>query len=179
MGSSGKGWQASTNSFRPFRRSNAAGEDLVPAFSVDGHSGEELYYLGLLCREALDWQKATAALERYLSGEQQAYGPKRWHGPKNTTRFLRARAQNRPSSLPEVSYGWVAMAGPDLIHLYYLAGKAEQAQEVLAELNHFKDSHSDQVQGLALEQLEWANMEMHPAPSIPLLKPWGAICLRE
>ena len=65
------------------------------------------------------------------------------------------------------------MAGADLVHRYWLFGETDQARGILAELNGFKDSHPKELQGWAFEQLQWANMEMHPAPFIPVLKLLG------
>ena len=46
-----------------------------PKFDVDTQSGEELYFLALLCREAQNWQKARMAIQLYLDGSQQLHGP--------------------------------------------------------------------------------------------------------
>ncbi len=46
-----------------------------PVFSVESQSGEELYFLALICRDAVDWQKARSAIEYYLAESQQAHAP--------------------------------------------------------------------------------------------------------
>ena len=45
------------------------------AFAVEKQSGEELYFLALLCRDALDRHKARSAIEQYLLEKQQPHGP--------------------------------------------------------------------------------------------------------
>lgn len=197
-----------------------------PNFDVEKQSGEELYFLALLCREALNWQKSKIAVQQYLAGSQQAHGPEArlllagseisisgldasWQtlrtvlerdpigseqeimtrsvidDESNTSEekalewarerylLLLGRAQNEAPGVPIVSFQWVVMAGADLVHRYWLFGKTDQAQEILAELNHIKDFHLKEVQGWASEELHWANMEMQPAPSIPVLKLLG------
>jgi len=62
------------------------------------------------------------------------------------------------------------MAGSDLVHRYYLAGQTERAKAVLAQLNRTQKEHPDVTQGWGPDQLRWANMEMQPAPPIPVLK---------
>ena len=88
--------------------------------------------------------------------------------------LLVRRAQNEIPGVTRVSYEWVVMAGADLVHRYWLFGDSKQAQFTLAQLNGFRDSHPAEVQGWASEQLHWANMEMQPAPSIPVLKLLGS-----
>lgn len=65
------------------------------------------------------------------------------------------------------------MAGSDLVHRYYLAGQTDRAKAVLPELNRIPKEHPDVTQGWGPDQLRWANLEMHPAPAIPVLKVFG------
>lgn len=64
-------------------------------------------------------------------------------------------------------------AGSDLVHKYYLAGKPEQAAEILDQMNHFIQSQPQEPKAWGAEDLRWANMEMHAAPDIPALKVFG------
>jgi len=223
-------WEAAVRAGqRP--RTNVAPKDEVhrraktwcPAFAVENQSGEELYFLALLCRDALNWPKARAAIEQYLTDKQQPHGPearlllaavevsmseldKSWQtlrtvlekdpiGSEQSTMMdsliegeadkdeatalvwakerysaLVDRAKSPIPNAPTISYQWVVFAGIDLVHRYYLFGKSDEAQRVLAEVNGFKEAHQSDVRGWASESLHWANMEMHPAPPIPVRK---------
>jgi thiol-disulfide isomerase/thioredoxin len=88
--------------------------------------------------------------------------------------LLLERLQHSEPGVPPISPSWIVMAGANLTHRYYLAGKADQAATVLAAINRLKDENPDEVQGWSLEQLNWANMEMKPAPSISVLQALGS-----
>lgn len=194
-----------------------------PVFAVEKQSGDELYFLALLCRDALNWQKARAATDQYLADKQQPLGAearlllafldhmlseldKSWQTlrvvlekdpieykqsvmvdsliddearkheataldwSKERYSLLVNRAKNPTPDAPEVSYQWVVFAGTDLVHRYYLLGKNDEAQKVLEQLNQFEETHQSDIQGFASESLHWANMEMRPAPPIPVQK---------
>jgi len=194
-----------------------------PAFAVENQSGEELYFLALLCRDALDWHKARAAVEQYLAEQQQPHGPearlllaalgnslseldRSWQTlrtvlekdpigfhqktmmdsvieaeaekddakalgwAKERYSLLVDRAKSPTPNTPTVSYQWVVFAGSDLAHRYYLLGMDDEAQRVLAELNGFKEAHPSDIKELASDNLQWANLEMHQAPAIPIRK---------
>jgi len=194
-----------------------------PVFAVEEQSGEELYSLALLCRDALNWQKARTAIEQYLAGGGKSHGPearlllaalenstaerdKSWqtlravleHDPigshqsaladaviddeaatdestalqwsKERYSLLVIRAKSPTADAPRISYEYVILAGADLAHRYYLSGRNGDAQKVLAQLNHFAEEHRSDLQEFASESLYWANLEMQPAPPIPLQK---------
>jgi thiol-disulfide isomerase/thioredoxin len=196
-----------------------------PAFAVEEQSGEELYFLALLCRDALDRQRARSAIEQYLA-QRQPHGPearlllaalenspseldKSWQTlrtvlqqdpigihqkavidsviedeaekddakalswAKERYSLLVDRATNPTQNTTTVSYEWVVFAGTDLMHRYYLSGKNDEAQRVLAELNGFKEAHQSDIGPLSSESLRWANLEMHDAPPIPIQKLLG------
>jgi len=194
-----------------------------PAFAVENQTGEELYYLALLCSEAIAWKKAKSAIEKYLSQDQQLHAPEarlllaaaeNWPWARNESwqtlrivlmkdpieqkqmaiadsviedeavndeatalawsrerySLLSDRARNATPGAPPVSYEWAVLAGTDLVHRYYLAGKVDDAQKIMDELNHLKEAHGSEIQGLAPERLNWANLEMRAAPPIPAEK---------
>ncbi len=87
--------------------------------------------------------------------------------------LLLERAMNPEPSLTPTSYTWVEMAGGDLVHRYYLAGDTTKATALVAELNQLKDAHPEDVRGWGADYLRIANMEMKPAPQIPVLKALG------
>jgi thiol-disulfide isomerase/thioredoxin len=87
--------------------------------------------------------------------------------------FLLGRSQTEKPGLPPVSSDSVLSAGSELVHLYYLAGEMGQAAEVLDEMNSLVHSHPDKAKGWGAEDLHWANLEMHPAPPVTVLKMLG------
>src|SRR5271167_1294540 len=105
MGSSGKGWQASTNSFGPFRRSTAAGEDLVPCF----FGGRPVRRGALLPRVALPRGLGLAKGDSRTGAlpERRAAGT-RAEGPLVTGRYPTVRTSrilaNTADGLPGGSY---------------------------------------------------------------------------
>lgn len=64
-------------------------------------------------------------------------------------------------------------AGSDLVHRYYLVGNTEQAAKVLDEMNRFVKSRPGETNGWGAEELHWANLEMHTAPEVTVLKVLG------
>jgi hypothetical protein len=98
--------------------------------------------------EALQWSK-----ERYV--------------------ILLNRSQAEQPGMPPVSYSHVLSVGSDLVHRYYLAGETEHAVKVLDEMNAFVKSHPNDATGWGAEDLHWANLEMHPAPPVTVLKMLG------
>jgi len=87
--------------------------------------------------------------------------------------ILRDRSQAEKPGVSSVSYSFVLDAGYDLVHRYYLAGENEQATKVLEEMNSFVKSHPDEAKDWGAEDLHWANLEMHPAPPVAVLKMLG------
>lgn len=188
-----------------------------PVFAIDNQSGEELYFLALLCRDALDSRKAKISIEQYLAQERQPHGPearlllallyrqlsepdKAWQtcramleadpikssqsvliaslieDEENEARALEWSRErysilaNRARNAPEVSPQSVVLAGIDLVHRYYLLGENHEAHTLLEELHQLNEAHRDEIIGFASEGLHWADMEMRPAPPIPIQK---------
>jgi thiol-disulfide isomerase/thioredoxin len=59
-----------------------------------------------------------------------------------------------------------------VVHRYHLSGDELNAAKVLAEMNGLAPTLSDTVRGTPSE-LRWANLEMQPAPTIPLTTKLG------
>jgi len=78
----------------------------------------------------------------------------------------------KPGVSPELP-GLVLHIGCDLVHRYYLAGQTEQAAKILADMNCFVRSHLDEPSGWGAKELHWANLEMHAAPPVTVLKMLG------
>jgi hypothetical protein len=95
----------------------------------------------------------------------------RWS--KERYELLLERARNPRTGTAPVSYFWIVMAGADLVHRYYLGENIAEGTALLAELNYLKESHAAEMPGPD-DFLNWANMEMKPAPLIPVLKALGA-----
>ena len=197
-----------------------------PVFDADKQTGEELYFLALLCRDAGDYRRAKVAVKHYLASSEQEHAPNarlllalcqmmtetldeawqtlrivlqndpigngeglsissviedesrtseekalQWSLERYTT--LLGRAQSPPPDTSGVSYHWVVLAGADLVHRYWLCGDKGKADFTLTELNVLAEGHQSEVEGWSLQQLQWANMEMKPAPAIPVLRPLG------
>jgi thiol-disulfide isomerase/thioredoxin len=87
--------------------------------------------------------------------------------------LMMSRTQVQTPGLWPVSIQYLQMAGSDLVHRYYLAGQTDRAKAVLAELNRIQKEHPDVTQGWGPDQLRWANLEVRPAPAIPVLKLFG------
>lgn len=199
----------------------ATRQDLVSGFAVEKQSGEELYYLALLCRDASDWQRSQIVIEHYLAVpapphvaearlllaflyRMQSQPDKAWQVlhvaleedpiqsnmcsmvdtliedepneakalDRSAERYsiLLKRVDNPKPDAAKVPYQWLVLAGTNLVHLYYLSERNDEAQKVLGQLNHLKEAHPNEVGGWAAEELHWANLEMRPAPSIPIRK---------
>ena len=82
------------------------------------------------------------------------------------------RSETEKPGMSPASSGFVLHAGSDLVHRYYLAGETEQAVKVLDQMNNFVKSHPDEA-GWGARDLHWANLEMHPAPPVTVLKMLG------
>jgi thiol-disulfide isomerase/thioredoxin len=83
------------------------------------------------------------------------------------------RSQTEKSGVSPASSGFVLHTGADLVHRYYLAGENAQATKVLEEMNSFVKSHPDEAKSWGAQDLHWANLEMHPAPPVAVLKMLG------
>jgi len=87
--------------------------------------------------------------------------------------LLLERFQPLKPNVPPISAGWLILAGSDLAHRYYLAGRADQAARILAEMNAVKARNPEEATGWPAEHLNWVNMETKPAPPIPVLHALG------
>jgi thiol-disulfide isomerase/thioredoxin len=92
---------------------------------------------------------------------------------KDRYALLLDRSQTEKPGLPPVSSSSVLSAGSELVHLYYLTGEMGQAAKVLDEMNSFVKFHPDDTKSWGAEDLHWANLEMHPAPPVTVLKMLG------
>jgi hypothetical protein len=72
-------------------------KELCPSFSLEGVSGEELYFLAKLCEQ--DRAKALLAVNRYLAGSELAHGP--------DARLLLAALQMRTTGNWEAAWGTI------------------------------------------------------------------------
>lgn len=86
--------------------------------------------------------------------------------------LLLERLQNPKPGTPRVSPEYLIMAGADLAHRYYLAGRRDDATLLLWVLDAMQAQNVGQG-GWAAVQLNWANMETKPAPPIPVLHAAG------
>jgi thiol-disulfide isomerase/thioredoxin len=87
--------------------------------------------------------------------------------------ILLDRSQADKPGMPPVSPRFALIAGSDLVHRYYLAGQTDKAMKLLEEMNGFAESHPEAAQGWGAEDLHWANLEMHPAPPVAVVKLLG------
>lgn len=105
---------------------------------------------------AIDGEASTAP-EKALEWSEERYA------------ILRDRANTEREGASPSSSSCMLSAGSDLVHRYYLAGRAEQAATILDEMNHFVKSQS-KATGIWGTEVHWANMEMHAAPKITALR---------
>ena len=61
------------------------------------------------------------------------------------------------------------------MHRYYLAGNTERAAKILDEMNRFVKSQPEETNTWGAEDLRWANMEIHPALDITVLRLLGGM----
>ena len=118
--------------------------------------------------EPVDVQIAVAIDDEARDDPQKG---REWSKERYT--ILRDRSQAQKPGVSSVSYSIVLESGYDLVHRYYLARENEQATRVLEEMNSFVKSHPDEAKGWGAEDLHWANLEMHPAPPVAVLKMLG------
>jgi thiol-disulfide isomerase/thioredoxin len=123
----------------------------------DPFGSEQELRLRVAIEEAANHNEATA-----LKWSEERYS------------LLKERLHHSEPGAPAISAGWVIMAGTDLTHRYYLAGRTDQAAAILGEINRLKDERPQETAGWPSEQLNWSNMETKPAPPIPVLWPLGS-----
>jgi thiol-disulfide isomerase/thioredoxin len=88
--------------------------------------------------------------------------------------ILLQRFRHPKTDVPSVYAGWVILAGADLTHRYYLARETVRAEDTLEEINGLKAEAPDAIEAWPSDHLNWINMEMKPAPAIPVLRPLGS-----
>ena len=114
------------------------------------------------------------SLDAAIDDEARTNPKKALEWSKERYALLVERTHNGKPDVPRVSYSYVLSAGSDLVHRLYLTGEAEQAVKILDEMNNFVQSHPNEAMGSwGAEDLHWANLEMHPAPMITVLKVLG------
>lgn len=123
---------------------------------ADPISAEQELAVRVAIGEEADTNEATA-----LTWSQERYS------------ILLDRASNFKPGTDPLPYVWILMAGGDLVHRYYIAGQTDKARALLAELNQLKAAHPEGATGWAADYLNAANMEMNPAPQIPVLTAIG------
>jgi thiol-disulfide isomerase/thioredoxin len=94
-----------------------------------------------------------------------------WSEERYTLLLDRSRTK-KPGPAP-VPYNFVLSAGSDLVHRCYFAGDSAHATKVLDEMNSYVKSHPGEATGWGVEDLHWANLEMHAAPEVAVLKTLG------
>ena len=87
--------------------------------------------------------------------------------------LLLDRAKSPKTERAPITFNWVVRAGTDLVHRSYVSGDVERGSLLLAQLNELKDLHRSEIDSWSEDWLNWANMELKPAPSIPVLKSLG------
>jgi thiol-disulfide isomerase/thioredoxin len=86
--------------------------------------------------------------------------------------ILLARSKSDDPQLAPISLFYALIAGSDLVHRYHLSADEPNAAKVLAEMNGLAQTLPDKVRGWPAE-LRWANLEMQPAPAIPVMEILG------
>ncbi|MFZ1974513.1 MAG: TlpA disulfide reductase family protein [Candidatus Acidiferrales bacterium] len=85
--------------------------------------------------------------------------------------ILLARSKSDVPQLAPISLFYALIAGSDLVYRYHLSGDEPNAAKVLAEMNGLAQTLPDKV--WPPPELRWANLEMQPAPAIPVTKILG------
>lgn len=92
---------------------------------------------------------------------------------KQRYEILLDRMRTESLGTPPVSLDYVLSAGSDFVHQCYVVGETEQGAKVLDQMNGLANSHPTDAKGWGGEDLHWANLEMHPAPPVAVLKILG------
>ncbi len=87
--------------------------------------------------------------------------------------LLSQRTKTPATDASRISPEWTIMAGADLVHRYYLAGKPEEAHRALDSIISLDRDARSKTGSWSADQLYWAQMEMNPAPPIPVVKAFG------
>lgn len=114
------------------------------------------------------YSQIDAAIERESSTAPEK--ALEWSAERYAILLDRANTETKEASPSSSSF--MLSAGSDLVHRYYLAGKAEQAAKILGEMNQFVESRPKET-GIWGTEVHWATMEMHAAPEITALRVFG------
>jgi thiol-disulfide isomerase/thioredoxin len=115
------------------------------------------------------WSQLDVAID----GESDTSPEKALEWSKERYAILLGRSRTEKPGVPPVHPSWVISAGADLVRRYYLAGDTGEAVKLLGDMNGFVKSHPVAAGSWGGEDLYWANMEMHPAPAVAVLKMLG------
>jgi hypothetical protein len=118
-------------------------------------------------------QPVEAQIDVAIDDEAGADPKKALEWSKERYTLLLDREKAEKPGVSHLSSSFVLSAGSDLVHRYYLTGETGLAAKVLDEMNSLVKSHSDDAAGWGAEDLHWANLEMHSAPPVTVLKMLG------
>jgi thiol-disulfide isomerase/thioredoxin len=118
-------------------------------------------------------EPVQAQIDVAIDNEANSDPAKALEWSKTRYALLLSRRHSNDPNVPRASFGCVLHAGSDLVHRYYLAGERGPAVKALDEMNNLAKSESEEIVGWGAEDLHWANMEMHAAPQVPILKVLG------
>jgi thiol-disulfide isomerase/thioredoxin len=92
---------------------------------------------------------------------------------KQRYEILLDRMRTERLGMPPVLLDYVLSAGSGFVHQCYVVGETEQGAKVLDQMNGLVNSHPTDANGWGGEDLHWANLEMHAAPPVTVLKMLG------
>lgn len=118
-------------------------------------------------------EPVQAQIDVAIDNEANSDPAKALEWSKTRYALLLSRRHSNDPNVRRASFGCVLHAGSDLVHRYYLAGERGPAVKALDEMNNLAKSESEEIVGWGAEDLHWANMEMHAAPQVPILKVLG------
>jgi thiol-disulfide isomerase/thioredoxin len=114
-----------------------------------------------------------AQIDVVIDDEATTHPEKALEWSKQRYEILLDRMRTESLGMPPASLDYVLSAGSDFVHQCYVVGETEQCAKVLDQLNGLVNSHPTDAKGWGGEDLHWANLEMHPAPSVAVLKILG------
>jgi thiol-disulfide isomerase/thioredoxin len=115
-------------------------------------------------------QPVAGQIDAVIDEEAGADPKKALEWSKERYAILLDRSQIEKPGITPVAFSYVLGAGSDLVHRYYMAGETGAAGKVLDELNSFAKSHADETADWGARDLHWANLEMHAAPAVTVVK---------
>jgi thiol-disulfide isomerase/thioredoxin len=115
-------------------------------------------------------QPVAGQIDAVIDEEAGADPKKALEWSKERYAILLDRSQIEKPGITPVASSYVLGAGSDLVHRYYMAGETGAAGKVLDELTSFAKSHADETADWGARDLHWANLEMHAAPAVTVVK---------